>query len=100
MLHSVLSRVFIPNLDSLTLTPLQSRVNGLVENFVHQATDWKSLTAMTVGGMAYRTGRLGVMGLGSSNGIRVASVGLGLSAEVSTFELTHRSLVGARFPRP
>ena len=60
--------------------------------FVHQASDWKSLAAMMAGGMAYRAGRMGMAGLGSGNLIRTASVGLGLTAEVSAFELTHRGL--------
>jgi len=67
-------------------------VDGLVGGFVRQATDWKSLAAVTVGGMAYRAGRMGAMGLGSGNFTRAASVGLGLTAEVSAFELTHRGL--------
>src|SRR4029453_17777408 len=72
--------------------------DGLVGGFAAQATDWRSLAAMVAGGMAYRTGRIGIMGLGNSSALRVsttlrvASVGLGLTAEVSTFELTHRSL--------
>jgi len=57
---------------------------------------------MAAGGVAYRTGRVGAMGFGSGNLIRIASVGIGLTAEVSAFELTNRGLtsVGARSPRP
>src|SRR4030095_13521983 len=86
--NSLLSRASVSSGPS----PLQSQVDGLVGGFVGQATDWRSLAAMTAGGMAYRAGRIGVMGLGSSSALRVASVGLGLTAEVSTFELTHRGL--------
>src|SRR4030095_5133233 len=57
-----------------------------------QATDWRSLASMATGGMAYRVGRGGLMGLGSGNVLRAASVGVGLSAEVLTFEGTHRGL--------
>src|SRR5262245_43998059 len=85
-------------------TPLQSQVDGLIGGFSDQATDWRVLVSMTAGGMAYRMGRIGVMGLGSGNVIRIASVGAGLTAEVSAFELTNRGLtplsVGARSPRP
>src|SRR4029453_4395468 len=84
---SILSRASVgPSFSS----PVQSQVDGLVGGFAQQATDWRSLAAMMAGGMAYRAGRIGVMGLGSGNALRVASVGLGLTAEVSTFELTHR----------
>src|SRR4029450_13884177 len=85
--------IFAPrSLTSSSLTPLQSQVDGWVGGFTRQATDWRSLAAMTAGRMPYRAGRIGVMGFGSGNGIRLASVGLGLSAEVSAFELTHRGL--------
>src|SRR4030095_1642777 len=47
---------------------------------------------MTVGGMAYRIGRTGVMGLGSSAFLRASSIGAGLAAEVSAFDMTHRGL--------
>src|SRR5262245_57705322 len=78
-------------------TSFQSQVENLVGDFIRQATDWKSLAAMTAGGMAYRAGRIGVMGLGDGNVVRALSVGLGLTAEVSAFEISHRALqsVGA-----
>src|SRR4030095_3183132 len=98
--NSLLSRASVSSGPS----PLQSQVDGLVGGFVGQATDWRSLAAMTAGGMAYRAGRIGVMGLGRSSALRVASVGLGLTAEVSTFELAHRGLtsvfVGATHASP
>src|SRR5262245_196735 len=77
---------------SASITPLQSQVDGLVGGFAAQATDWRSLASMAAGGMAYRVGRLGIMGLGSGTALRVASLGIGLGAEVSAFEITHRSL--------
>ena len=73
-------------------TPLQAQVDGLVGGFAAQAADWRSLAAMATGGMAYRAGRIGVMGLGNGSVLRAASVGVGLTAEVSTFEFTHRGL--------
>src|SRR4030095_13545130 len=90
---SVLDRLHGPSLvQTPSLTPLQSQMDGLVGGFVTQATDWRSLAAMPLGGMAYRAGRIGIMGLSSGNFARVASVGIGLGAEVMTFEGTHRSL--------
>src|SRR4029434_4631 len=98
---SILSRASaVPSFSS----PVQSQVDGLVGGFAQQATDWRSLAAMMAGGMAYRAGRIGVMGLGNGSALRVASLGLGLTAEVSTFEFTHRGLssitVGAQSPAP
>src|SRR4030095_1563513 len=71
---------------------LQTQVDGLVGSFAEQATDWRSLAAMAAGGMAYRVGRIGFMGLEGGQAVRALSLGAGLSAEVSTFELTHRVL--------
>src|SRR4029434_3744201 len=73
-------------------SPLQSQVDSLVGGFAETATDWRSLASMMAGGMAYRAGRIGVMGLGNGSLLRAPSVGLGLTAEVSTFELSHRAL--------
>jgi|GEM_PF-5412803 len=72
-----------------SLTESQKQVDGLVEKFVCQATDLKTLAPIVVGGLAYRLGRMGVMATG---GGRLASVGIGLGAEVTTFEMTNRSL--------
>src|SRR5262245_33214404 len=91
MSESLLSRVS-PSLTQ-TPTPLQSQVDGLVGGFVQQATEWRSLAAMMAGGMAFRAGRIGMMGLGGGNAVRVASLGVGLTAEVSAFEVTHRGLL-------
>src|SRR4029434_6037202 len=45
MQTSILSASLPVSLPSLT--PLQSQVEGLVGGFVHQASDWRSLAAMT-----------------------------------------------------
>jgi len=82
------------------LSEAQTQADACVGGFLRQATDWHALAALTAGGMAYRLGRIGVMSLGSGHGIRALSFGAGLAAEVSAFEIAHRSLVGARFPRP
>jgi hypothetical protein len=73
----------------------QSQVDGLTASFLEQATDWKSLTAMMAGGLAYRLGKIGVMGLGAEIGntpLRTASIAFGLASEVTAFEFTSRSL--------
>src|SRR4029453_1988471 len=77
---------------SLRSTPLQATVDESVGGFVHQATDWRSLVSMTAAGLAYRAGRIGVMGMGKGSFLRAASVGLGLTAEVSAFEFSQRAL--------
>src|SRR4030095_6591872 len=77
---------------SAPLTSLQRQTDGLVSSFMTQAFDWKALAALTAGGLAYRAGRIGVMGLGNASLLRMASVGVGLTAEVSAFEFTHRGL--------
>ena len=81
-----------PLLYSSRPSPLQSQVDALVGGFVHQATDWRSLAAMTAGGVAYRTAKIGVMSLGGGQAVHALSVGMGLTAEVSAFELTNRWL--------
>src|SRR5262245_50802243 len=96
--ESLLSRVpSSPCLYSGT-SPLQNQVDQLVGGFIQQATDWRSLAAMTAGGMAYRMGRIGVMGLGGGNLMRAVSVGAGLTAEVSAFEMAHRGLTSLSVP--
>jgi hypothetical protein len=75
-------------------TPVQQQVDQMVENFVGQATDWKSLAAMTAGGIAYRLGRIGILASGGSKaGVLIRGVSLlgGLATEVATFEIAHRS---------
>src|SRR5262249_25119094 len=70
-------------------SPLQAQVDGLVGSFTQQATDWRSLTAMVAGGVTYRLGRVGTLATGTG---RLASLGIGLGAEVTAFEMTNRSL--------
>jgi signal transduction histidine kinase len=77
------------NASSDPLTPVQSQVDGFVGSFTQQASDWRSLAAMMVGGVTYRFGRVGAMAAGTG---RLASLGIGLGAEVTAFEMTNRSL--------
>src|SRR4030095_8063698 len=96
MAESILNRIPLHSF-SFPLSDLQRDVDRLVGGFAEAATNWKTLTAIGAGGMAYRVGKLGAMGLGDGNLVRALSIGAGLSAEVSTFEITHRALnsVGA-----
>src|SRR5262245_55018382 len=49
---SVLSR--LPSSEHSSLSPLQTQVDRMVEGFIDQATEGRSLAAMVAGGMAYR----------------------------------------------
>jgi hypothetical protein len=82
---------FASSFQALELSPLQSQVDGLVGGFVHQATDWHSLAAMTAGGAAYRLGRIGMMSTGLRGG-KVLSIAAGFGAEITTYEMTNRAL--------
>ncbi|MFO1518625.1 MAG: bifunctional serine/threonine-protein kinase/formylglycine-generating enzyme family protein [bacterium] len=100
MTETVLSRLSSHTLASYAEpSSAQSQVDGLVSGFLEQASDWRSLAAMSIGGLAYRFGRIGTMALASRAGqaaslIQTASYGIGLSAEVLAFETSHRSLLG------
>gem|GEM_PF-6141532 len=87
--RSILSRQPI---STTGLTPLQVQVDGLSSAFLSQATDLKSLAALTVGGAAYRLGRVGFLGLGGGGVSRAVSLATGLGAEVTAYEVTHRGL--------
>src|SRR4030095_10479829 len=80
---------------STTLTRIQSQVDQLVGGAVAQATDGKMLVSMVVGATAFRLGRLGIAALGEGTSLRALSLGGGLAAEVSAFELTPRGLLSA-----
>ena len=74
------------------LSSLQSQVDHLVGGFVEQATDLRTLAAISAGGLAFRAGRVGLMGLGTGNAVQALSYVGGLGAEVSAFELTSRGI--------
>src|SRR5262245_33117440 len=105
-----LSRALLRNslIHDVFPDPSFSRREGWVAGFSRQATEWRGIAAMTVGGIAHRVGRMGALGFRvgayGRTPLQVASIAAGLSAEVSAFELTHRGLtsfpVGARSPRP
>jgi hypothetical protein len=80
--------------NSLILSPLQEKVDGMVGGFLREATRLSTLSAMVGGGLSYRLGRAGAL---SSGIVREAlgplSVVVGLGAEVTSFEMIHRSLL-------
>ncbi|MFO1518679.1 MAG: hypothetical protein U1F57_03290 [bacterium] len=82
------------------LTPFQRQADQMVEGFLAQATDWRSLTAMMAGGLAFRLGRIGTLALPLGTRcapfLNLASYGLGLVSEVTAFETTHRALLSAQ----
>jgi hypothetical protein len=96
---SVLGRLS-QNPDAI-LSPVQAEADTLVEHFIDNATDWRSIAALTVGGWAYRWGKtaalssqLSVLSRGNllSSLFRMGSVALGLASEVTAFEFTNRFL--------
>jgi phosphatidylserine synthase len=105
MSDTLLSRISSSSLQTPLLTSHQNQVDALVSHFAEQVTDWRSIAAMTVGGGAYRLGRIGVMSTGSgltarsvplvASLVRGSSLVGGLATEVVAFEATHRSLFSA-----
>ncbi|MFO1519478.1 MAG: hypothetical protein U1F57_07470 [bacterium] len=97
--ESVLDRVS-SHPDS-SVSAFQRQVDGMVGGFVEQATEWKSLAAMMVGGLAFRVGRVGFLGAASKlplalqNSVFIQAGGAltGLATEVTVFEATNRSFL-------
>ncbi|MFO1519299.1 MAG: hypothetical protein U1F57_06530 [bacterium] len=85
-----------PSPYSSDLTSAQKQVDEMTSRFVHEASDWKSLAAMMVGGVAFRLGKIGVITgsekiLGSFATrlfplVQAASALGGLAGEVTVFE--------------
>ena len=71
----------------------QHNADHLVSNFIEEACDEKTLLPLMAGGIAYRMGRIGVMGMGSSFVLRPLSLVIGLGSEVTAFEFTNRALL-------
>ncbi len=65
------------------LSSTQLEINQLINTFISEACDWKTLAAMTVGGLAYRAGKLATLKF--LPGIAARAVGLALEA------ITYRS---------
>src|SRR5262249_435022 len=87
------------------LTFTQQQVDGMVESFVTQASDMKSLAAMMAGGLAYRSLRMGSLALWSQYlsqfplFVRHGSSLVGLAGESAAFAAVNRGLEG-RFLHP
>ncbi|MFO1520202.1 MAG: SUMF1/EgtB/PvdO family nonheme iron enzyme [bacterium] len=83
-----LSETFLQEVASLNTS--QTRMDGWVSGFVEQSTNWRSVAAMMVGGVAYRLGRVGVMALfGAQQAaplLGLVSRGVGLALEASVWE--------------
>ncbi|MFO1519381.1 MAG: DEAD/DEAH box helicase family protein [bacterium] len=106
--QNILERNIAFSSQNTCLTSTQSQVDGMVEGFLQQATDFKSLAAMMVGGLAYRAGRIGTLSVGAQDFARIPmgallqkvfSIGIGLAAEVSAFEFTNRFLSSVQSSR-
>src|SRR4030095_16688780 len=82
----------LPSLSFSKRTPLQATVDQCMGRFVEDATDIKSVAALSAGSLAYRAGRIGVLGLGSGSVVRAASVGLGLTAGGATVEIANAGM--------
>jgi hypothetical protein len=83
----------------ISANSIRNQVDGLVSNFIQEATNPSVMVAMTSAGMAYRVGRVGVMGLGTSLVLRPLSLGVGFASEVTVFEFTNRFLTNIRMTR-
>src|ERR1051326_8939103 len=83
--------VLVRSLSVNSSSTLQRQVDGLVTDFVSQATDLKTLSTLTAGGLAYRAGRLATLAVGSRylstvpSLVRIGSLGIGLAGESATF---------------
>ena len=102
---TILDRHSRSSKNEFSLTPSQSAADSLVGVFCEQASDWKSLASMTVGGLAYRLGKAAVLGPWSlvlRRGdalpalIRGGSVAVGLTSEVTAYEFTNRFLTSVQ----
>jgi hypothetical protein len=75
-----------------------------VSDFLNQASDWKTLAALTGGSFAYRLGRVGIMAAGEGWALRSGFLLRGISmagafsAEVGTFEGVQRLLSDSQNP--
>lgn len=102
MTLSILNR---PSLESLSidsnLSPAQIETDPILCTFAEEASNWKSLASMVLGGIAYRAGKMTALRLiGNTFGniqkipffVNTLSHLSGLFSEVSIFTLSHRSI--------
>ena len=74
-----------------TLTSTQLEMNQISDGFTKGASDWRALASMSLGGFAFKLGKLATMGAVSST---MAATGMGLLAEVVTFRTSESLLHG------
>ena len=98
--ESILSRRSADFPDQNAVSSSLEGVDALVQNFILGASDWKNLASLVAGGLAYRCGKMTLLGpLHSlldrgrlvSTLLRGSSIGFGLSSEIFAFEFTHPS---------
>ncbi|MFO1518980.1 MAG: hypothetical protein U1F57_04855 [bacterium] len=97
MLETVLSRGSSSALDPANgLSATQAEADQIVSGFLDQASDWKNLAALSAGSVAYRLGRVASLSFSEKPllalPLKFLSYGVGLSAEVSAYEISHRLL--------
>ena len=84
MTETVLTRLIPnPSADLSALSPIQLKTDQLVSLFVEEAANPRTLAAISAGGLAYRLGRVGTMGLNvgaiGQSPLRLLSMGVGLA---------------------
>ncbi len=89
VLNRILNNHFSNYYEASTfLSSSQLRLDGIVASFSHEAANFTSFSAMTMGGLAYRVGKLASLSLIP----KVLSPFMGLLFEVTAFEGTQRFL--------
>ncbi len=74
------------------LSPTQIKSDALQSSFASGASDWRALTAMTFGGLAYRFTKLSFMSSSSLFIQKYAAPVIGLTSEVSVYRKTQSLL--------
>jgi hypothetical protein len=81
--------------DRLNWSSSQKQIDQFIENFLYQATDWKSFAAMTAASFAYRLGKISLLSAQTLQDLPLVgptSVGIGLVSEATAYEFSQRSL--------
>lgn len=93
---NLLSRRASLGLSTSVLNSTQLEIDGLNSALTEGATDWRSLLAMTAGGLAYRATKLGLMSVGAQQTVpllaRLLSPVTGLVSEVTVYRGTQSLL--------
>lgn len=72
----------------------QIQIDAFSHSFSKQACDWKALTAMTLGNLAYQLGKLGGLSLGA----KYTAPFIGIASEVSVWRGTSSLLENSKHP--